>query len=468
MKPAQTRHEREAALEEIANELSISPDAIDLRFRYASLLAQMGRAEEAKAAYLEVLARDPAHFGALNDLGNLLYATSYTQAASTLYTEAIKQQPTNPKGYVNLANLLMETQQPERAREHFEAALRLAPDLPEANRGLAYLLTESRQEEEAETYRQKAFQNQPLLVMPYHGDDPPIKLLVLVSASGGVIPMRHHFDPSIFLVSVLFVEFFQEEMTLPPHHIVFNTIGDADLCEPALHTAAQILTKTNAPVINAPNKVLRTGRMGNAETLGRLPHVVTPKMTLFSRERWQDEDFEFPLLLRAPGYHTGRFFARVESAHELADTIASMPGQEVLAIQYLDTRSRDGKIRKYRVMMIGGKLYPLHAAISHEWKIHYFTAEMADHPEHRAEDAAFLDDMASVLGPNALHALEEICRTLGLDYGGIDFSLNSDGDVILFEANASMVVYPPEADPRWDYRRPAVQRILDAIRALLT
>lgn len=93
---------------------------------------------------------------------------------------------------------------------------------------------------------------------------------------------------------------------------------------------------------------------------------------------------------------------------------------------------------------------------------------MPDHPDHRAEDAAFLENMPQVIGSRAVEALEGIRETMGLDYGGVDFSLNADGEVILFEANATMVVNPPEPDGRWDYRRPAVQRILDAIRRLLS
>ena len=61
-------------------------------------------------------------------------------------------------------------------------------------------------------------------------------------------------------------------------------------------------------------------------------------------------------------------------------------------MQYLDARGADGKTRKYRVMIIDGQTFPLHLAISSQWKIHYFTAEMAEHPEHRAEDAAFLEE----------------------------------------------------------------------------
>jgi len=92
---------------------------------------------------------------------------------------------------------------------------------------------------------------------------------------------------------------------------------------------------------------------------------------------------------------------------------------------------------------------------------------MADHPEHRDEDARFLENMPAVLGPRALSALAQIQQTLGLDYGGIDFGLNPEGEVLLFEANATMAVVSPDADPRWDYRRPAVEQIWRAVWKML-
>jgi hypothetical protein len=125
-------------------------------------------------------------------------------------------------------------------------------------------------------------------------------------------------------------------------------------------------------------------------------------------------------------------------------------------------------VRKYRVMTIDGQLYPRHVAISSHWKIHYFTAEMAEDADHRAEDAEFLENMPGVLGPRAMQALSHIQATLGLDYAGIDFGLSADGDLLLFEANATMVVNPPEPDERWAYRRPAVERIFAAVRKMLT
>jgi hypothetical protein len=92
---------------------------------------------------------------------------------------------------------------------------------------------------------------------------------------------------------------------------------------------------------------------------------------------------------------------------------------------------------------------------------------MADNLEHRAEDAEFLNNMAGVLGPRAMAALAAIQKTLGLDYGGIDFGLNPRGEVLLFEANATMAIVPPDVDTRWDYRRPAVERVCNAVGKML-
>ena len=176
----------------------------------------------------------------------------------------------------------------------------------------------------------------------------------------------------------------------------------------------------------------------------------------------------FPLLLRAAGFHTGRHFVRVERRADLDDAVAALPGDILLGIEPLDARGPDGRFRKYRVMSLDGRLYPLHLAVSADWKVHYFTAAMAQSPAFRAEEAAFLEgDLAETLGRPAVDALARIGAVLGLDYAGMDFAIDGDGRVLLFEANATMVINPPEPDPMWDYRRAAVDRALAAAKALL-
>jgi hypothetical protein len=62
--------------------------------------------------------------------------------------------------------------------------------------------------------------------------------------------------------------------------------------------------------------------------------------------------------------------------------------------------------------------------------------------------------MPAALGNKAMAALERIRDALGLDYAGIDLGLSPDGELLLFEANATMVIVPPDPDERWAYRRP--------------
>ena len=464
---------RETALRDIEARIAPDADAADLRFERACLLMEMGRTLEARNAYLDVLERAPGHRLALNNLGTLLYATGYRTAARTAYAEAVARHPVDAMSRVNLGNLLYEGGEFPGAREHFEAALRADPGHAEAHQGLAYVLAELGDEAGAQWHRRKGFEDRSLVALPYRGDGPPVPLLLLVSSLGGNIPTRNLLDDRVFQTFVLVPEFYDAGVPLPPHQVVFNAIGDADLAAASLAAAQAVVARTNAPVINLPAAVLKTGRADHARLAG-VPGVVVPATVTLPRELLgaastiERHGFRFPLLVRTPGFHTGRHFVRVENPEALAGAVAGLPGKELTVIEFLDARGADGKVRKYRAMMIGGKLYPLHLAISSDWKIHYFTAEMADRPDHRAEDAEFLGDMAGVLGSRAMEALAQIQATLGLDYAGIDFGLSDAGEILLFEANATMVINPPEPDERWAYRRPAVERIFAAVRKMLT
>jgi len=334
---------------------------------------------------------------------------------------------------------------------------------------MANLLQDLGDSDAAEQHRQKSYRARGVTQLPYRGEGEPRRVLLLVSAVGGNIPTRFLLDDSVFATSVLAVEAHTARTALPPHDLVFNAVGDADLCGAALADAQAVLARTAAPVINPPARVLGTGRADNAQSLAGLPGVVTPKVVVAAREQVElaARDFLYPLLLRSPGYHTGRYFQRVDAPGDLVGAVAALPGRMLMLIEFLDARDARGRAHKYRVMMIAGRLFPLHLAVSSDWKVHYFTADMAEAPEHRALEAAFLEDMPGVLGPRAMTGLAAIAERLGLDYAGVDFALGPDGEVLLFEANATMVVNPPDPDPRWEYRRAPVDRILAATRQML-
>ena len=470
--------------------LAADPNSSALRDQRAYVLCQLGRLPEACADYVNILKRDPSHLTALNNLGCVMIDTGHLPEAKIAFQAAVTQHPNDPLSRVNLGNLLLqEIEQLEvhkreeetlplkqEARQHYEHALRVKPDDHRAHEGLSRLLTDSSEAQQAAWHRREAFRNRSVIPVPYRGAGKPVAILHLSSSCGGNVRFRRFLDERVFQTYIVIPEFYDRKIPLPPHSLVLNGIGDTEVAAESLAAAQSLLALTSAPVINAPAAVLATGRSNNAQRLSTLPGVVAPSTVTLSRNQLTPTDaaatlarhgLAFPLLLRLPGCHTGLNFSQVESLAALPAALAEIPGQELIAMQYLDSRGADGMSRKYRVMMVGGQLYPLHLAVSRQWKIHYFTADMADHAEYRAEEAAFLEDMPRALGPLAMTALQGIQSVLGLDYGGIDFALNAQGEVLLFEANATMAVNAPDPGEQWDYRRPAYNRVMAAVQNML-
>ncbi len=189
----------------------------------------MGQIEEAKQAYLDVLTRCPAHVGALNNLGTLLYITGYRTAARSAYTEAIRQHPDQPMAHVNLGNLFLEAGELAAAREHYEAALvdrfpirRGAPGLGESagrigaggSRGSA-----------------PAPGSFGIIAPPSFriaAKHEPVSVLLLISGRRGDVPIRHLLDDKVFRTFVVLPNVYDPDAPLPEHQVVFNAIGDAD------------------------------------------------------------------------------------------------------------------------------------------------------------------------------------------------------------------------------------------------
>ena len=268
--------------------------------------------------------------------------------------------------------------------------------------------------ETAERHMQLGFQSRPLTVLPYRGTSEPVLLLVLISAMGGTVPIYPLLDDRIFQTSILATEFLDPAAPLPPHHLIFNAMGDADLARPALEVAATLLTQTQAPVLNRPQAVLATGRADNAAQAGSDSRSDYAENSHFSPMRnwriprlrpcWLNMASRFRCCCASLAATPAQLRQGREPRRAASCAGEQLAAPELVAIQFLDAQRRrqDPQIR---VMMIHGELYPLHSAVSRDWKIHYFTAEMADHPEHRAEDAAFLADMPRMLGPRAMTAL---------------------------------------------------------------
>ncbi len=248
---------------------------------------RLGQDESAKSAYLEYLKVKPDDLGALTDLGNLALRTGYRSAARTAYERVLQIDPNNCVALVNLGNVLLDASELAAARSHYEAALGVDPDFAPAHQGLSYVYARLGDEVASRKHRLLGFRGNAYTRIPYRGAGIPMRAVVLVSAAGGNFNtdwLLHDHNVDVFKVAA---EYADPDQPLPAHEVLVNAIGDADLSHEALTAAIRMCARSNAKIINAPEQVLKTARIANADRLQALPDVVTPRCACFPASVWR-------------------------------------------------------------------------------------------------------------------------------------------------------------------------------------
>src|ERR1700677_2111321 len=354
---------KEEALREVEGRLAQEPGSIEWQVERARLLIELRQFDGAKDAYLKILTKEPTHLVALNNLGALLNMMGYHKAALKVYREVVRLDPGNVRVRLNFADTLRECAELPEAREHYEIVLRESPDNKSAHRGLSWVLMYLGETEAAWKHHKSASAGPftPKFSAPKKPD--ALRVLVLASPCGGNSPITKMLEDDSFQMLNLVPDFLDPEIPLPPHDLLINALGDADHCARSLEAAQKWVEKNPAGLFNHPLKFKTTGRVDNSRLLGELEGVVTPRIAMFLREVLEsgnaptalaEQGFHFPLLVRTPGFHEGSHFVRMEKPDALAEAIRALPGRQLLVLEYLDARDEDGKIRKYRAMMIGG------------------------------------------------------------------------------------------------------------------
>jgi hypothetical protein len=168
--------------------------------------------------------------------------------------------------------------------------------------------------------------------------------------------------------------------------------------------------------------------------------------------------------VRPAGTHGGDDFEKIESAVALAAYLGPREGEHYL-IEYVDYASHDCHFRKYRFIFVGEDILPYHLAIGSDWKLHHDSTDMADHEWMQQEEAAFLANPAVAFTPAHVETLRAIRDRIALDFFGIDCGLDRDGQLVVFEVNASMLVH--EQNEAFPYKDPYVRAIKAAFGDLL-
>jgi len=341
-----------------------------------------------------------------------------------------------------------------------------------AHQNLAALLAEAQLPDEARIHRDRAYTERNLVMSV--AAEPLGRVLVLSTTESGNTPDRYLIPPARYTRLLWFVEYASERQMadLPAYDIAFNAIGDEDVAGPTAPNAARFAELCQTRLLNPPGKIARTRRDLAGALFGAVGGVKTPQTVRLGaaqlvggvRAAAARAGIAEPFLVRPIGSHGGKGLFLVGGG---APDEPLTPAGAYYLTQFEDFRSRDGLYRKYRAIFVGGRTLPYHLAVATGWMIHYEHSGMEDHPERLAEEMRYLDDPAGAIGADAWAAVQNIGAAMGLDYAGVDFTLLPDGRVLLFEANATMLVHPEAADGPLAHKNPAIERILEAFRDML-
>ena len=134
-----------SATEALRNGLP-EPHASAARVNIATALSHLGRRNEARTAYQDVLRARPSHASALFNLGVLAAQDNLNEEAIALYDRALSVAPASPASYNNLAAVLLRQPRQPGASKHaataYRAATQLRPAYFDAYANLATLLSE--------------------------------------------------------------------------------------------------------------------------------------------------------------------------------------------------------------------------------------------------------------------------------------------------------------------------------------
>lgn len=267
--------------------------------------------------------------------------------------------------------------------------------------------------------------------------------------------------------------------TVPDHDVAIVALSESEANEGLIKDLEALAPVWPRPLINRPKRIARLSRDGAAEMLRGTPGIVMPPTVRLERAQIAAiaegslplaevlEAGAFPLILRPVDSHAGHDLAKLDDEAALAAYLETTPAARFYLAPFVDYRSSDGRYRKYRIVIIGGKPWAGHMAISSHWMIHYLNAGMEESAEKRAEEARFMADFATDFGVRHGPALAALNERLDLEYVGVDCGETPDGKLLVFEVDHAMVVHAMDSPALYPYKQPQMAQVFSAFRKLL-
>ncbi|HTJ56116.1 MAG TPA: tetratricopeptide repeat protein [Devosiaceae bacterium] len=438
-----------------------------------NVCARWGRSQDAIALYLQALAVDRLHVPSRTNLVQTLISSRQYPPAKAFLLELVAERPGDVAIRKELGKLHQELGELDLALACFEEILAADPQDAESLYWIGGVKQKAGDLAGANAAYLVAATLQPMIRRPA-ATLPEFRVLALFAPLVGNTPSEYLLGGLSFetnTAAVLDGARYDLQRLRQGGQIVVSLISDADQAGALLEQAAELVDGLGLPVINHPSKIAGTTREAMASRLQGIPHCRIPRIARHRAEtgpaaaRDLAAGFAFPLLVRPAGTHAGTEFELLDSLDAVETFALQHPGVDLYLIEYADFRSADGFFRKYRFIFVGGEILPYHLAVGEDWKLHHDNTRMAEFPWMQQEEARFLADPGTAFGPAQQEALRSIGARVDLEYFGIDCGIDRAGNLVIFEANASMLVH--RDNQKFAYKGPFVEKIRTAYEAML-
>ena len=441
----------------------------------AIVLDRLGRRTEAMAAVDRAVALDPAFALAHGNRGFMLLDMGRFDEAVEAQLQALAHMaPAESAARGAILHTLVRAATAAGRLTEAEAAIRrevaAADGDPAVLEHPATVLDQSNRPQEALAARNDMARRAGVLQDGLE-DGAATTVLILANAGGGMAPTRYLVDPRAFaILGVTLLTADQPDAplgqvdleTLRRADVVFSTLADVDHDDGQLEAATAVCAEIGKPVLNPPDAIRRTGRHTAASLFADIADMVTPPVRYIDRDGLAALPIAAPILVRPVGDHGGDNLKLLRDEADKAAFLAASAAERLMTSPFHHFQSPDGHWRKYRLIFVDRRVYPYHLAIGEDWLLHYWRAEMNKAPWKKAEEERFLDDWRGAFGDRAAAAVR-----LDLDYGGMDCALTADGRVLLFEANACILLHLDESAADFPYKHRHVPPIREAFTQLV-
>jgi glutathione synthase/RimK-type ligase-like ATP-grasp enzyme len=398
------------------------------------------------------------------------------ERVEAMLREVVSLDPSHAGAHAALGNLQARRQDRTAAIQAYGLATMLRWDFPEAHLALADLLDSIREEAMARRHRVEALARQQLYPACRGSEGAAYRVLVLAAPGGAIenAPLDAIVNPARTALHRYYLVEGAPPAELPPFDVVFNGIEELEASAPAIELARRFVERAGIPAIDRPECVARTRRTELPAALAAVANCTVPPAVRVERARLGElaatavrvAGTTFPIVVRPVDSHRGDGFERVANGRELEEYLQRRADAAFVVSPFVDYRSEDGYYRKYRVVVVDGRPYPYHLAISDRWMVHYAGSLMPDRAWMRGEEERFLADPASVF-ERWNEVFPAIGAALGLEFFGVDCTRLPDGSPLVFECNTGMLVHCRDDADLFPYKYRYVPRIFDAFERLL-